>query len=501
MMKLSSTEDQSVANVTDSSVQHPPRDMIDDADDSVPKAPTSPRQPTRRVVAFSPAVPSSPYPEEPIAPVTDGAATALNVAREELLRYQPLRNNGFQLWRQQDGYWRVSVIDDLERIERDLAYIMSVDARLLRHDLFTLYKDFKEFQRQYGLPTSREAWRELQHRPTTAPAQDYEYQKLEHIGLTTPTPKEHATQPSTQQFGKKTSPEKAAIYDSSFGKGVPHSYWGDHRGLLCYEYNEKGWKLVSGWPDLKTGSRFRKYEGLPDYDQYQNMLRIVYRNINGETKCETRPEPNWKDSEAVAQSMKLAQQSIRRFLGVGSREPRDRYLSQEIDFIAEYIRKDVGHDWQHTPENGKHVTKLIDAVNLKFGGKRLPLGNGRLSEPRPHRAKFGIINKVNRDPKILEARGKDVNLETTKKRKARDSKTQTGSKKKRKVKDANPIVHDESSSDASISIKIVHGAQDKQKRPVPKKQKMNNMADDAEEDSSETSMHSEFTDVEEYDEE
>ena len=453
-LKLSSADGHSAANTTDGSI-------------SDPKTPASPRQPTRRPIVSSP-VGGDIRPEEPVAGLTDGAATAINVARKELKHYQLLCDNDFLLWRQQDDHWRVNTIDYLEQIGRDLAYIMSVDARILRHDLFTLHTELKDFQNRHGLPTSREAWYELRRRSLTAVqnvTSENESQKLEPIGATTPTPTEHAT--NEESSGRKTKPRKDVAYGTSSGQHIPQSYWGDHRGLLCYEYNDKGWKLVSAWPDLKAGSRSRKYEGVPNYDQFHNMLRILYRNSNGETKSEVRPEPNWKDSGAVAQSMKLAQQSIRRFLGVGSREPRDRYLPQEIDFIADYIRNDVGHDWQHTPENSKHVTKLIDSVNAQFEGKRLTLTNGKLSTARPRRAKFGIINKLNRDPTILDARGKETKPEATKKRKTdgkADDKTQIGSNKKQKTNDASPANDDESSSDTSISINFGHGVQHKETR-------------------------------------
>lgn len=477
--------------------------MIDDGGDSAPKIPGSPRQPTRRPVALSPISSSLPvHPEEPTAEVTDGAATAINAARKELQQYQLLCDNNFLLWRQQDDYWRVSTIDHLEQTGRDLAYIMSTDARILRHDLFTLYTDLKDFQNRHGLPTSREASSGLQHSLTTALVQKFtpenELQKVETIDATTPKPKEHLTKHCVQPSGRKTRPRKDVIHGDSSGPHIPQSYWGDHRGLLCYEYNEKGWKLVSAWPDLKAGSRFRKYEGLPNYDQYHNMLRIMYRNVTGETKSETRPEPNWKDSDAVAQSMKLAQQSIRRFLGVGSREPRDRYLPQEIDFIADYIRKDVGHDWQHTPENSKHVTKLINAVNVQFEGKRLTLGKGRLSTPRPHRAKFGIINKINRDLTILDARGKEAKPEATKKRKTPDGETQIGSNKKQKTNDTSPASYNKSNSDVSMSANGGHDVQHKEMRLIHKKQKMIDVAD--EEDGNDGTTPSEFTDSDDYDE-
>jgi len=494
-LKLGSTEDHSVAKLANNG-------MIDNAGDSVPKTPASPRQPTRRLVALSPVESPSPaHQVESVTKFTDGAATVINAARKELQHYQLLCDNDFLLWRQHGDYWRVSILDHLEQTGRDLAYIMLADARILRHDFFNLCTNLKDFQNRHGLPSSREAWRELQHRLTTAPFQNFtpedESQKLETNGATTPTPKEHETESWVQHSSKKTKTRKAVVHGTSSGQQIPTSYWGDLRGLLCYEYNEKGWKLVSAWPDLKAGSRFRKYEGLPNYDQYHNMLRIMYRHITGETKSETRPEPNWKDSEAVAQSMKLAQQSIRRFLGVGSREPRDRYLSQEIDFIADYIRKDVGHDWQHTPENSKHVNELIDAVNAQFEGKRLMLSNGRLSTPRPHRAKFGIINKINRDPRILDVRGKETKPETTKKRKTPDDNNQTGSNKKQKTNDVSLVNYDETSSDASMSINGGHGVQHKEMQLITKNQKMIDVAD---EDDNDVSTHSEFTDADNYDE-
>jgi len=471
-VNLSSTEGRSAANATDGGI-------------SDPKTPASPRQPTRRPIVSSP-VGGDIRPEEPAVGLTDGAATAINFARKELGHYQLLCDNDFLLWRQQDDYWRVNTIDYLEQIGRDLAYIMSADGRTLRHDLFALHTELKDFQNRHGLPTSREAWYELRRRSVTAVqyfTSENEYQKLEPIGATTPTTAEHAT--NEESSGRKTKPRK----DVAHGQHIPQSYWGDHRGLLCYEYNDNGWKLVSAWPDLKAGSRLRKYEGLPNYDQFNNMLRILYRNSNGETKSEIRPEPNWKDSVAVAQSMKLAQQSIRRFLGVGSREPRDRYLPQEINFIADYIRNDVGHDWQHTPENSKHVTKLIDSVNAKFEGKRLTLTNGKLSTARPHRAKFGIINKINRDPTILDARGKETKPEATKKKRKTDDKTQIGSNKKQKT-------NDESSSDTSISINGGHGMQHKETRLILKNQKMNNTPDVA----GEEDVSSESADADDYDE-
>jgi hypothetical protein len=382
---------------------------------------------------------------------------------------------------------------------------MSADARMIRHDLFTLCTILKDFQNRHGLPTSREVWRELGRRSTTASAQsitpEYEHQKVQSIDAPTLTTEEYAIQPYSQLSDMRTTQKEAVVHGASSGQHIPQSYWGDHRGLLCYEYNEKGWKLVSAWPDLKAGSRFRKYESLPEYDQYENMLRIMYRNRTGETKSETRPEPNWKDSDAVAQSMKLAQQSIRRFLGVGSREPRDRYLPQEVDFIADYIQKDIGHDWQHTPENSKHVTNLIDAVNDQFEGKRLTLHNGTLSMPRPHRAKFGIINKINRDPTILSVRGKDSKPETTKKRKVSEGKTETGYNKKQKINDTSHVDYDESNSDASVSVKGGNGMQHKETRLVPKKQNTNNTTDATDEESdSDVSMTSESTDTDDYDE-
>lgn len=185
---------------------------------------------------------------------------------------------------------------------------------------------------------------------------------------------------------------------------IPLKYEGKHP-VYCHEYREKakGWKLVSPYPNMVAGNRFVKVEGNDHFDQ-EKFLTLMYRNEDGSTEVEIREPPkDWTDKAEVDNINKLAQQAIRRFLnGVGSRVERERYGDDEINFIVAYIKNtDSKYDWKKLSEKGAHVTGLMEALNDEFGGKG--------------RQVHGILNKLQRHPKLLEARGIDgVKLERAK---------------------------------------------------------------------------------------
>lgn len=176
---------------------------------------------------------------------------------------------------------------------------------------------------------------------------------------------------------------------------VPYDYTGGKR-VYCHDYvpRARGWKLVSPYPNLVPGDRYIKYDGNDNFDQME-FLTIMFRNQDGRIHVEKRiPPEDWKEVAEVESVNKLTQQSLRRFLNnVGSRAERGRYDDEEIEFMAEYIKKTQHeYDWKKLAEHGEHVQGLIRGLITKFGTDK-------------KRKLHGILNKLQRHPLLLEARG------------------------------------------------------------------------------------------------
>jgi hypothetical protein len=223
---------------------------------------------------------------------------------------------------------------------------------------------------------------------------------------------------------------------------VPDDYAGGKR-VYCHDYipRAQGWKLVSSYPNLVPGDRYTSYDGNDHFDQME-FLTIMFRNQDGRTHVEKRvPPKDWKDVSEVESINKLTQQSLRRFLnGVGSRAERGRYDDEEIQFMADYIKKTKNEfDWKKLAEHGEHVQGLLRALITKFGTDK-------------KRKLHGILNKLQRHPLLLEARGIEGDkfekskkeAQVKKERKAQREKQR--SEKKRKAEEAMEQVEKEAGS-------------------------------------------------------